>query len=202
MDLHDPTEFSRMYDEHARGVYGAALRILGDPARAQDVAQDVFLRVWRNPSRYDAKRGELGSYLRLMARSRALDLWRETQAAGRARDRLERVVEQAEAVRGDDDRPALLAERHEDRDRIQAALKELPPLQREAIVLAYWGGLTADQIARRAGVPLGTAKSRIRLGLTRLRAVLDADAVSAPAVASGRGRFGRATAGPAFAAAA
>lgn len=199
MDLTDPTQFSRMYDEQARGVYGAALRILGDPARAQDVTQDVFLRVWRNPSRYDAKRGELGSYLRLMARSRALDLWRETQAAGRARDRLERVVEQAEAVRGDDDRPALLAERHEDRDRIQAALKELPQLQREAIVLAYWGGLTADQIARRAGVPLGTAKSRIRLGLTRLRAVLDADAVSAPAVTAGR--FGR-DAGPAFAAAA
>ena len=74
MDLSDPATFARMYDEHARGVYGAAMRILGDPARAQDVAQDVFLRVWRNPSRFDARRGELGSYLRLMARSRALDL--------------------------------------------------------------------------------------------------------------------------------
>ena len=75
--------FSRVYDDHARSVHGAALRILGDPAQAQDVTQDVFLRLWRRP-RFDARRGELGSYLRLMARSRALDLCREGQAAGRA----------------------------------------------------------------------------------------------------------------------
>src|SRR3954463_16608710 len=83
-DLADPTEFSRVYDEHARSVYGAALRILGSPAQAQDVAQDVFLKLWRSPRRFDPGRGELGSYLRLMARSRALDVYREGQAAGRA----------------------------------------------------------------------------------------------------------------------
>ena len=87
------------------------------------------------------------------------------------------MAEQADRARTDDDRPAVLAERHEDRDQLQAALHELPQLQREAIVLAYWGGLTADQIARQAGVPLGTAKSRLRLGLAKLRAVIDADVV-------------------------
>lgn len=168
MDLSDPTTFSHVYDQHSRGVYGAALRILGDSARAQDVTQDVFLRVWRNPSRFDARRGEIGSYLRLMARSRALDLWRETQAAGRARDRLENVVA-VEAPRTDD-RPSAVAERDEDRAVLRDALGRLPENQREALVLAYWGGMTAHEIARRSGVPLGTAKSRIRLGMAKLRA--------------------------------
>ena len=167
MDLSDPTTFARMYDEHSRGVYGAALRILGDQARAQDVAQDVFLRVWRNPHRFDSRRGELGSYLRLMARSRALDLWRENQAAGRARDRMEVVVAQEEPRA--DDRPSTAVEVGEDRAAVRDALRRLPEAQREALVLAYWGGMTADQIAKRSGVPLGTAKSRIRLGLTKLR---------------------------------
>lgn len=169
MDLTDPTTFARAYDEHARGVYGAAMRILGDPARAQDVTQDVFLRVWRTPGRFDQRRGELGGYLRLMARSRALDLWRETQAAGRARDRLELVVAGDEAVRADD-RPSVLAERDADAAVVRDALARLPEPQREAVVLAYFGELTAGEIARRCGVPLGTAKSRIRLGLAKLRA--------------------------------
>ena len=85
MDLSDPTTFARVYDEHRRGVYGAALpRSSATPRRPRTSSQDVFLRVWRNPGKFDARRGELGSYLRLMARSRALDLWREGQAAGRA----------------------------------------------------------------------------------------------------------------------
>src|SRR6478752_6988968 len=92
MNLSDPITFGRMYDEHVGGVRGAAYRILNNHAQAQDVAQDVFMKVWRNPQKFDARRGELGSYLRLMARSRALDLWREAQAAGRASDRLKVVV--------------------------------------------------------------------------------------------------------------
>ena len=100
LDLSDPQVFQRVYDEQSRGVYAAAFRILGNAAQAQDVVQDVFLRVWRKPGTFDAKRGELGSYLRLMARSRALDLWRESQAAGRASDRLKVVVA------GQEERPA------------------------------------------------------------------------------------------------
>src|SRR3954465_11994234 len=88
MDLSDPTTFARVYDEHGGAVYGAALRVLGNPATAQDVAQDVFLRLWRRPGAFDARRGDLGAYLRLRARSRALDLWRSAQAGGRATDRL------------------------------------------------------------------------------------------------------------------
>src|SRR3712207_6449373 len=92
IDLKDPAAFGRVYDEHHRSVYAAAFRILGNGAQAQDVVQDVFLRLWRRPETFDARRGQIGPYLRLMARSRALDLWREAQAAGRASDRLKLVV--------------------------------------------------------------------------------------------------------------
>jgi RNA polymerase sigma-70 factor (ECF subfamily) len=162
-----------VYDEHQRGVYGAAYRVLGNATQAQDVTQDVFLRVWRNPSKFDARRGELGSYLRLMARSRSLDLWREGQAAGRASDRLKVVVACEEARI--EDRPARMAEREADRATVRDALSRLPDGQREAVVLAYFGGMTAEEIARRSHIPLGTAKSRIRLGLTKLRAEVEAD---------------------------
>jgi RNA polymerase sigma-70 factor (ECF subfamily) len=167
MNLSDPDTFARVYDEHAGAVHGAAMRVLSNPAAAQDVVHDVFLRVWRDPSRFDARRGDLGGYLRMMARSRAVDLWRTGQAAGRATERLHRVVERDD-IRVEE-HPGPQLERAEQRRTVRAALGVLPDPQREAVVLAYWGGLTADEIARRAGVPVGTAKSRIRLGLARLR---------------------------------
>jgi RNA polymerase sigma-70 factor (ECF subfamily) len=166
-DLGDPVAFGRAYDEHHRGAYAAAYRILGNAAQAQDVVQDVFLRLWRRPATFDARRGDLGPYLRLMARSRALDLWREAQAAGRASDRMKVVVAHEEPRAGD--RPAYAVEREGERATLRAALGRLPQSQREALVLAYYGGMTAGEIARRAEIPLGTAKSRIRLGLARLR---------------------------------
>jgi len=167
-DLTRPDGFERAYDAHHRGVFTAAHRILGNAVQAEDVVQDVFLRVWRNPGRFDQRRGELGSYLRMMARSRALDLWREGQALGRASDRLKVVVVDRDAGRVDE-RPAAALERDDDRAAVRDALRHLPMAQREAIVLAYWGGLTADQVAQRADIPVGTAKSRIRLGLAKLR---------------------------------
>jgi RNA polymerase sigma-70 factor, ECF subfamily len=177
MDLSDPQTFRQVFEEHERGVHAAAMRILGNAAQAQDVVQDVFLRVWRRPATFDANRGELGSYLRLMARSRALDLWREGQAAGRASDRLKVVVGGAEPRV--EEQPASAIERDDARESVRDALRRLPEPQREALVLAYWGGLTADQIARREDVPLGTAKSRIRLGLAKLRAEVPALALEA-----------------------
>ena len=167
MDLNEPATYGRLYDAHSRGVFGAAHRILGNTAQAEDVVQDVFLRVWRRPASFDARRGELGSYLRLMGRSRALDVWREGQAAGRAGDRLKSVVSTEEGRVEESPQPAT--ERDEARGLVRDLLRTLPASQREALVLAYWGGLTADQIARRSQVPLGTAKSRIRLGLAKLR---------------------------------
>src|SRR4051795_5810629 len=111
MDLSDPQTFRQVFEEHERGVHAAAMRILGNAAQSQDVVQDVFLRVWRRPASFDSRRGELGPYLRLMARSRALDIWREGQAAGRASDRLH-VIEGYDDARADE-RPERSAERKE-----------------------------------------------------------------------------------------
>jgi RNA polymerase sigma-70 factor (ECF subfamily) len=165
--LTDPDGFRNAFNEHHRKVYAAAYGVLGDAALAQDVVQDVFLRVWRRPGSFDPARGDLGTYLRLMGRSRALDLWRESQVRGRAADRL-KLTGGPEESRVEE-QPEPLFARDEDGAAVRAALGQLPETQREALVLAYWGGLTADQIARRVHVPLGTAKSRIRLGLARLR---------------------------------
>jgi RNA polymerase sigma-70 factor, ECF subfamily len=148
------------------------MAVLNDHARAQDVVQDVFLRLWRRPETFDARRGSLGPFLRVMARSRALDVRREMQAGDRVSERVRLVTERLDLPVDAGHAP----ERHDLRD----ALRDLPQGQREAVVLTYWGGLTAEELARHADVPLGTAKSRVRLGVMRLRAAYDgADAVAA-----------------------
>ena len=179
MDLSDPKTFARAFDEHHRSVFAAALRVVGDQAQAGDVAQDVFLRLWRRPKAFDSRRADLGTYLRLMARSRAIDLIRESQARGRMTDRFKVAVTEAEPRT--DDRPDYAAERNDDRAAVRVALRELPDPQREALVLAYWGGLTAEEIAERIHIPLGTAKSRIRLGLAKLRSEMAGSPLAAVA---------------------
>jgi RNA polymerase sigma-70 factor (ECF subfamily) len=172
VNLRDPEAFQTMYAAHSRRVYANAYRILADAAKAEDTVQDVFLRLWLHPDRFDAERGELGSYLALMARSRALDIARSDAAAARAGERLTGAVE------ADPPQPERPDERAVARERsagIRAAVARLPKLQREAVGLAFWAGLPAREIAERTGVPLGTARSRLRLGLEKLeRAALEA----------------------------
>jgi RNA polymerase sigma-70 factor (ECF subfamily) len=165
MNLHDPESFERIYSEHTRRVYANAYRILGDRAKAEDAAQDVFLRLWRNPDRFDETRGEMGSYLAMMARSRALDIARSEAAAGRAGDRLSAIVEaDPPAV----ERPDERVERSDRASGIRAAVARLPVPQREAVALAFWADMPAREVASRTGVPLGTARSRLRLALEKL----------------------------------
>jgi RNA polymerase sigma-70 factor, ECF subfamily len=182
-DLSDPREFQHLYDEHSRGTYAAAYRILGNAAQAQDVVQDVFLRLWRRPDAFDPARGDLTAFLRLMARSRAVDLWREGQARDRARRRVlaalapragGRAAVRPELRAAAADTPDGVALRSAERARLRVALRTLPPEQRQAVALAYVGGLTAEEIAARDGIPLGTVKSRVRLGLHKLRDALPA----------------------------
>src|SRR3954454_6454843 len=96
-DLRDHAAFSRAYAQHARTVHAAAMAVLNDHARAQDVVQDVSLGLGRRPDAFDGRRGALGPYLRVMARSRALDLWRETEARRRVSDRLSLTIDRAGA---------------------------------------------------------------------------------------------------------
>ena len=172
MNLRDPQAYQTAYAAHSRRVYANAYRILGDAARCEDIVQDVFLRLWLHPDRFDESRGDLGSYLALMGRSRALDIARSESAATRAGERLRSAVE-ADPPRVE--RPDERAEARERSTGIRSAVARLPQLQREAVALAFWAGLPAREIAERTGVPLGTARSRLRLGLEKLeRTALDA----------------------------
>jgi len=159
-----PATFDEIYNRHAAEVFRSAHAVLRDREHAEDVVQDVFERLWRG-SAFDERRGRLGPYLRLMGRSRALDLWRRMRAGERTQTRLENHAHFGHAGAHD---PAAELERATQRRLARSAVHRLPADQRQAIGLAYWGGLTVQEVATREDVPLGTAKSRIRLGLGKL----------------------------------
>lgn len=156
--------FEAIYEEHAAAMHRAAFSILRDATLAEDVVQEVFERVWRG-SGFDERRGALGPYLNLLARSRALDLWRRTRSAERARHRLE---VHGDSLRAGAQSPEAMIASAAERRLARAAVRRLPEAQRQAIGLAYWGGLSAQEVATVEGIPLGTAKSRVRLGLAKL----------------------------------
>ena len=176
MDLGEPGQFEQAYRRHAPRAVAAAQAVLGDHARAEEVAQEVFCRLWRDPRRFDPQRGELGAYVVLMARSRALDLWRNDQTGRRARERMEAAAARTESPV--EVRPDAVTERRAERAILLRGLGGLPAPQREALVLTYWGDLPVAEVARRCSVPLGTVKSRLRLGLEKL-AGLEAAALQA-----------------------
>ena len=181
--LAERTAFANAYRDHAARVRASAMRVLKDQGRAEDVAQEVFERLWRNPERYDPGRGGLGPYLQLVARSRALDAWRAEGAATRAADRLGTLAIHDHAPDGD--QPDAVAQRRDMARRLLAAVRRLPTSQREAVLLAYWGGMSSSEIAERMGVPLGTAKSRLRLAHEKLREEwAEAEPASTSAVAT------------------
>ena len=162
----DPQAFNRAYRDHATAMLTAANRVLRDPAAAEDVVQDVFMHLWRKPDGFDPARGSVSSYLTMMARSRALDRWRTRAARDAAVERSAQNVRFERAVAEDAAEPVF---RRDSQRRVLRALEELPGDQREAVLLAFGKGLTAREIAAAAKVPLGTAKSRVRLGLQKAR---------------------------------
>lgn len=176
-----PSDFARIYDEHAADVFRTALHVLGDATLAEDVAQEVFLALWRGCG-YDDKRGPLGPYLRLLARSRALDLWRRNRAGERTVARLKDHTTFGSSTA---EEPPAIVLRAADRELARRCVRNLPASQRQAIGLAYWAGLTVQQVADAEGVPLGTAKSRVRLALHKL--------AGDPAMATDHRRLGATT---------
>jgi RNA polymerase sigma-70 factor (ECF subfamily) len=166
----DGAALAALYDWHARGVYSIALRVVGNEADAEDVVQEVFTQAWRQAGRYDATRGTVAAWLLTMARTRAIDRLRARQARPDSGAALPYDLWATRAAAATDPADALAAER--DAKRVREALEELPLLQRLAIELAYFEGLTQSQIAARLEEPLGTVKTRIRLGLLKLRDAL------------------------------
>jgi RNA polymerase sigma-70 factor (ECF subfamily) len=167
----DRAAFERFYDAYAALAFGLIRRILRDREAAQEVLQEVFWQVWQDAPSYDPSRGSPEAWLVMRARTRAIDKLRSI----RRREQtfvapVDERVAAAPATRGDN--PALAAE---DRGLAQGALEQLPGPQRRAIELAFLEGLTQSEIAARLGEPLGTVKTRIRLGLERLRAAFKVD---------------------------
>jgi RNA polymerase sigma-70 factor, ECF subfamily len=171
--LNRPGALEAAYREHAQRAFGAAMRVLRDPTAAEDVVQDVFISLWRNPSQFDARRGSLATYVSMLARSRALDRWRSRAAHDAALEREGRAQEVRPRADAGADAPSLQRERSRE---VMAAVETLPETQREAVLLAFGGELSAREVATVAGIPLGTAKSRIRLGLRKARESLEAAA--------------------------
>lgn len=179
-----------LYDRYSTLVFSLGLRILRDPQLAEDVVQEVFIRLWRRPASYDPARGRFVSWLMSVSRNRALDEQRRVSRRMRAEETDDDPAHELPTNdRFDDPQAGVLLD--ELRRRVREAMTRLPPAQRQVIELAYFGGLTQVEIAQRTGEPLGTVKTRVRLGMNKLRAAIGPDAeddvrAAAPASAYGR----------------
>jgi RNA polymerase sigma-70 factor, ECF subfamily len=164
----DDVALAEVFDRLAPAVYSGALRVLGHRAAAQDVVQDVFVELWSHPGRYDPAAGPLRAYLTMQARHRAVDL---------VRSELRRVARQERSSRLEPGQPdpspyeRMMAS--EAAAAVRAAIEMLPESQRRIVELAYFRGLTCREAAEVAGIPEGTAKSRLRLALAKLENMLD-----------------------------
>lgn len=172
----DVAAFERLYDHYGGPVYALALRLTGSPQVAQETAQEVFLSLWRGAGEFDPSRGSGRSWVLSLAHHKSVD------AVRRMRRRAAGTL--TESTAGDPASPpdAVVEEvlRMVQGESVRAALRTLSPEHRQAIVLAYYGGYTQQEIAQRLGIPLGTVKTRVRDGMRRLREIL----------AAGEGRAG------------
>lgn len=160
----DEAAFTLLYDEMARRVYGLVLRVVRNPAQAEEVTQEVFLEIWRTAGKFDPTRGGGASWMLTITHRRAVDRVRSVEAATR-RD----TTYQDAAAQVPHDTTAETATASLEAKRVRQALTVLTAVQRQAIELAYFGGYTHTEVATMLGLPLGTAKTRIRDGLIRLR---------------------------------
>lgn len=165
------TALEQLYDRYSALVFSIALRVLHDHSLAEDVTQEVYLRLWRQPASFDPQRGRFISWISSVARNRALDELRKLSRRRGSENQTEEVIlDLPDESRGEDPQEeAVLAE---ERVRVREALATLPAAQRQVIELAYFSGLTQVEIAERTGDPLGTIKTRVRLGMRKLREAL------------------------------
>jgi len=160
----DSSALEELYRLHAPRIYALLLRMLREAADAEEVLQETFVDVWRRAGEYSPSRGSIEAWLITIARSRAIDRIR-------ARGARLRLVKQSEQLAPVDPEPSEPPDVHA-QTRLRRALGALPPEQRRALELAYWEGLSQSEISRHTGDPLGTVKTRVRLGLQRLAELL------------------------------
>jgi RNA polymerase sigma-70 factor (ECF subfamily) len=162
----DPEAFGVFYDRHGGAAYSLAYRIVGERAAAEDVTQEAFISIWRSGARFDRTRGSVRSWMLSVVRNRAIDALRSR--AGKAPKLAlddDAILEQRPAEELTED----VAMRHETASEVRGVLGGLPGEQSKVIELAYFGGFSQSEISRMLGVPLGTVKGRMRLGLEKIR---------------------------------
>ena len=165
IERRDADALAALYDRYAGRVNGLASRILGQTGDAEEIVQEVFLYAWRSAAAFDGSRGSVLAWLLVATRSRAIDRLRSRRSGGR--DRTRPLDEAPEPASAEDLESGVEGRRWEAVCR--TAVAELPAEQREALELAYFGGLTQQEIAAKTRTPLGTVKTRVRLGLMKLR---------------------------------
>jgi RNA polymerase sigma-70 factor (ECF subfamily) len=158
----DEDALGALHDRYAQVVYSVALRVLGETTQAEDILQEIFLQLWRNPQTFDSSRGSLGAWLAVIARHRAIDHLR--------RRRPETDIE--DVVVAVDSKLEQTADRNIAIEKVRSAVERLPVEQRTPLEMAFFQGLTHSEIAAKTGEPLGTIKTRIRAALIALRKVL------------------------------
>jgi RNA polymerase sigma-70 factor (ECF subfamily) len=164
----DARAFEVIFDRHAGAAFSLAYRMCGRRAMAEDIAQEAFVSLWRSGARYDRARGSVRSWVLSAVHNRAIDAFRRDSAKSSLDVGDEGLAERLESG----ERTDREAERRDDARQVRTALKELPGDQRQVIELAYFGGFTHTQIAEMLGLPAGTVKGRMRLGLSKLRVSL------------------------------
>jgi RNA polymerase sigma-70 factor (ECF subfamily) len=168
----DERAATTLYDRHGAIVYGLALRMTGEVADAEEVLLDSFAQAWRDAARFDMTRGTVLAWLTTIARTRSLDTIRARGRRARAVDAAATQLDTPAAMSAGERAPDVATEERERAVRVASALQSLPAPQRTAIELAFFEGLTHQEVAERLAEPLGTVKTRIRLGMLKLRDVL------------------------------
>lgn len=172
----DAEALKLLYNQTSGRAMAICLRILRSNSEAEEVVQEVYLQVWKDAAKYDAKRGSAAAWVSTIARTRAIDRLRSKGTSDRT---AQAAAEDVSSAPQQPATPLEEASTRREREVIQKALAELPPEQREVIELAYFRGLTQREIAEQTGQPLGTVKSRVRLGMDRLGQLLETLATEA-----------------------
>jgi len=171
----DPDAFAALYDRHSRAAFSLGYRIMGQRQTAEDLVQEVFLKVWRSANSYRAGRGSVRTWILSIVHHRGIDQLRATASRQRTKDRFEASAEKSQPSEA-------FAEtwRNSQRDQVQEALKTLPEEQLKILELAYFSGYTHVEISKLMNLPLGTVKGRMRLGLKKMRDYFDSRDVAVP----------------------
>ncbi|HEX2739288.1 MAG TPA: sigma-70 family RNA polymerase sigma factor [Rubrobacter sp.] len=171
----DADAFATLYDRHIRSAFSLAYRMMGERQAAEDLAQDAFIKVWRNAGSYRAERGSVRTWLLSIVHNRGIDQLRSTASRRRTQEKIE-----ASAPRSQPSEAFTETWRNSQRDQVREALRSLPPEQLKILELAYFSGYTHVEIAELLSLPLGTVKGRMRLGLKKIRDYFDSRDVAVP----------------------